>query len=302
VRAASLAERFNNQGAGGSVSDPFLPGNPSYTPTIYVGGNPNVRPELSDTVTAGVVYLPSWLRGFQASVDWYKIQIKDAIGQLSAQTIVNQCFAGVSLTCSFIQRDPGSGLIHYIYANYINLSSLKASGVDMEVDYSYHGKVFGGSDESVTARLLGTYLNDRSTTTPGALPIDSAGDISAGYPKWRAQGSVTYGNGPFRVYFREQYIGDGTLNYQWTPGNTANTTGASVDNDHVGAIWYSDLHFTYSLPTKMKWELYFNIDNLLDQAPARVPSFSLMTGTTPTNTGLYDQIGRRFTLGTHLTF
>ena len=60
------------------------------------GGNPNLKPETADTSTLGLVL--SFDR-FRFSVDWYQIDIKDAItpggtGGLSAQQIVNACFAG----------------------------------------------------------------------------------------------------------------------------------------------------------------------------------------------------------------
>jgi outer membrane receptor protein involved in Fe transport len=301
VRAATLQERFNNQGAGGAVTDP-LNGNASYTPTIFVGGNPNVKPELSDTYTAGAVYQPHWLPGLQASLDWYSIDVEGAIGQLSAQTIVTNCFNGVAQACGQIQRDPNTNLIHYIYANYINLASIKASGVDLEIDYNRRARIFGGEDETVGVRFLGSYLHDRSQTQLGAATDDAAGDIGAGYPHYRAQGTLTYGNGPVKVYLREQYIGGGLLSRDYVLGNPQNPTNRTVDNNSVPDTWYTDLHFTVTPPSKIKWEIYFNIDNLFDQAPPRVPSFSQMGGTGPTNTGLYDQIGRRFVLGTHLVF
>ena len=301
VRAASLQERFNNQGAGGAVRDP-LNNNLSYTPTVFVGGNPNVRPEQSDTLTVGGVYQPSWFRGFQASIDYYNIKIKDAIGQLAAQDIVNQCAAGAAQACALIQRDPTNNLIRTIFANYINVASLKASGIDGEVDYNRRGRIFGGGDESVSVRALVTYLQKREQTLQGGLPDDAAGDIGAGYPHYRAQGSVSYGNGPVKFFLREQYIGDGVLSRNYILGNSTNTNGTTVDNNHVGATWYTDLHITLTPPGRRKVEYYFNIDNLLDQSPPVVPSFSQMGGTGPTNLGLYDQIGRRFTVGAHVVF
>ena len=48
-------------------------------------GNPNLRPEIARTTTFGIVYSPSFLRGFDASVDAYDIKIRDAIASLSYQ-------------------------------------------------------------------------------------------------------------------------------------------------------------------------------------------------------------------------
>src|SRR5262249_38817589 len=131
---------------------------------------------------------------------------------------------------------------------------------------------------------------------------DSAGDIGAGYPHYRAQGTFTYGNGPVRVYLREQYIGGGIIGRQDVIGNSQNPTGQTLDNNSVPATWYTDLHSPVTPSKKMNLELYSNTDTLLAQAPPLVPSFSQMGGTGPTNLGLYDQIGRRMVLGAHLKF
>src|SRR5690606_36699675 len=55
-------------------------------------GNPNVQPEEGDTFTFGFVYSPSFIDGLQLAVDYYDIELKGQIGQLSSQEIVNQCF------------------------------------------------------------------------------------------------------------------------------------------------------------------------------------------------------------------
>ncbi len=55
---------------------------------------PNLKPEKADTTTAGIVFQPTFLEGFQASLDWYEVEIKGAIASLTATTIVQQCNAG----------------------------------------------------------------------------------------------------------------------------------------------------------------------------------------------------------------
>ena len=307
VRAATLQERFNNQGAGGAVRDP-LRNNESYTPTIFTGGNPNVNPEESDTLTIGTVFQPIALPGFSASLDWYDIKVDGAIGQLSAQDIVNQCgTAQNGPTCSFIQREPSAnpaqpGLIRFITAQYININQLKVSGVDLELGYTHPVTIFGGDNESLAARLFGTYLKERSQELAGARSDDAAGDIGAGYPRYRGQATLVYTKGSFKTFLREQYISGGLISRNYELGSTTNTNNTTIDLNHVPRAYYTDLHFTYSPDTQAakNLEIYFNIDNLLDKSPPVVPGFSAMGGSTPTNTGLYDQIGRRYLLGVHV--
>lgn len=303
VRAATLQERFNNQGAGGGIVDPLL-NNLAYTPTIFTGGNPNVNPEKADTITAGIVYQPQWAQGLQASLDVYHIKVMDAIGQLSAQQIVTECAANAaSPACSDLVRvtnpDGTPGEIRFIYANYINLSSLMDSGADAELDYTRRGQIFGGGPEAINVRFLGTYLQHRTSTAPGAFPDDAAGDDGAGYPHFGFQAMGTYTNGPWKVFLREQGIGSGLLGRQYVLGNSQDVNNTTISENHVPSVFYTDLHFTNTPWSSQDLEIYLNIDNLFNKAPPLIPSFSLMGGTNPTNLNLYDLIGRRYTLGFH---
>ena len=100
---------------------------------MIAGGNPEVDPEQADTLTFGVVYQPSWLEGFAISVDAFDIDIEGAIGQLGAQAIVDQCCAGATQLCGFIER--GCGWLHLDWSTnlFINTDESKTRGVDLEI-------------------------------------------------------------------------------------------------------------------------------------------------------------------------
>jgi iron complex outermembrane receptor protein len=89
--------------------------------TVNTGGNANLKPETSHSVTAGAVYSPSWITGmgwadrFDISLNYYKIKITNAIAALDSQTVLNTCVASGSATsefCKDIHRTPSgdSGL------------------------------------------------------------------------------------------------------------------------------------------------------------------------------------------------
>src|SRR5690606_8949497 len=101
VRAATLAERLDRQGSPQNVRDPAN-NNEQVSAGGNVGGNPNLAPEEADTVTFGVVYQPSWADGLAISADWYDIKINGAIGQLTSQRIVDDCWAGAVQLCALI--------------------------------------------------------------------------------------------------------------------------------------------------------------------------------------------------------
>lgn len=106
VREPTFSERFDFQGGGGSVNDPRFGGLSTQITTVS-GGNPNLKPEVADTLVAGFVYQPSWLEGLRMSADWYEVEIKDAVGTLGVQRIVDECeLHGNTALCQQFERDP----------------------------------------------------------------------------------------------------------------------------------------------------------------------------------------------------
>jgi outer membrane receptor protein involved in Fe transport len=125
VRAGTLSERFDYSGTGANIFDPFLAGRPRYAITAIRAGNPNVDPEKADTLTFGFVYQPQWLDGFNVSVDYFDIKIKDAISSLGAQNIMDECFAGAASVCDLITRDPATGRVDQVNNTFLNVNELR---------------------------------------------------------------------------------------------------------------------------------------------------------------------------------
>ncbi len=157
TRAGTLSERYDTQGAGANIAlgqDPILPAE-TYIAGLTTGGNPEIRPELSDTTTVGVVYQPNWAEDFNLSVDFYNIEIQDAIAQLGTQEILDRCYLqGAQDICALISRnDTGTPFIRQILNVFINIAETKTSGVDIEASYRKDMRIFGG-DEIDRAALL----------------------------------------------------------------------------------------------------------------------------------------------------
>lgn len=77
----------------------------------FSGGNTQLTPEVSDTFSVGAVLSPGgFLQGLMISAEYFDIQVKNAIGTVGAQIILNQCLAsGNQIFCSLVQRDPSNG-------------------------------------------------------------------------------------------------------------------------------------------------------------------------------------------------
>jgi len=60
---------------------------------ITLAGNENLRPETTNTTTVGLVLSPTYVRGFQASADWFHIHLTGGING-GGGAVGNDCFNG----------------------------------------------------------------------------------------------------------------------------------------------------------------------------------------------------------------
>lgn len=302
VRAGTLSERFDTSSGPGNVLDPQSGSTSQYAVSVVAGGNPEVDPELADTLTYGIVYQPSWLRGFAISVDAYDIDIKDAIGQLGAQAIVDQCRLGATEICSYIERG-SDGFISRIYNLFINTDATKARGIDLETSFRRPISLFGG-DENLSVRLLASYVREISTKQRGAAKVDRAGQtgpltpgaLLGGAPEWQGTISLGYQRGPFSMALEERLIDGGLFDATWIEG-------VDIDDNHVPSAQYTNLQLAYEggAGGDSTYEVSLNVTNLFDEDPALAPNFGF-TGSTATNSSLFDIYGRRYNVGVKFNF
>ncbi|MFC4819650.1 TonB-dependent receptor domain-containing protein [Dokdonella ginsengisoli] len=72
---------------------------------VTVAGNPKLQPETATTRTLGLVYSPQWLEGLQASLDWYRIELRGSIQQVDAGSVLDDCYLRADRTaCAQIRR------------------------------------------------------------------------------------------------------------------------------------------------------------------------------------------------------
>jgi outer membrane receptor protein involved in Fe transport len=113
-------------------------------------GNPSLVPEVARTYTVGVVLTPAWLKGFQASADFYNINLHNAIGSVTGtnaqvQTLCNNS-GGTSPFCALYARPLAFGAPGYntsinyptaIFSQNLNAAFSATEGEDYEVDYQF---------------------------------------------------------------------------------------------------------------------------------------------------------------------
>jgi iron complex outermembrane recepter protein len=113
---------------------------------------------------------------------------------------------------------------------------------------------------------------------------------------------VSYTNGAFNTFVQARYIGPGVYNVRF---NLPTATRPDIDDNTIGSMVYTDLTLGYHWDTAGgRLELYGNALNLFDRAPPVVASWdgALAQTSSQVNSGLFDPLGRRYTIGINFRY
>lgn len=282
IRAPNLLELYNPATQ--------LNGNVVYngvtTPQVnFTTGNPNLQPEKANTLTFGEVYQPSWAPGFQASIDYYRIKLKDAITTLAEQRVVDECAAGNQVQCANITVLP-SGALNILRPN-LNLANQTVAGIDFEL--SYKTQLAGGD---LNVRLIGNHATRNDSETPGSPVREGLGETIT--PKWSGVLQATYAVDPFSLFVQELFIIAAKL-------DATRVEGIDINDNSTPAVFYTNVTGTYNLALGGgKQQIYVSVANLFDRAPPLSPP-PVTTFTTAASSA-YDPIGRYITAGVRMSF
>lgn len=287
------------QGVSAADIDTFIQDQPYLD--IISGGNINLEEETSQTFTVGAVMRAPWLAGLNLTVDYFDIQVENAIYSLNANQILNDCFTSLdagSATCRSIIR-MGNGQIESLAGNLQNIGSMSVNGVDAQADYRFDLPEAWGlptQGANMSLNVLASWLFERSLNIlPGQPAIDCAGHFAngcsglgtAGTPDFKMRASANYRSGPLNVRLQAHMIGKMDI----YPGFSAVVT-------DTPARVYVALNGSYNVNDNV--EVFGGIENLFDEAPPIMGTS--LAGDANTDVGLYDVIGRRFQIGARLRF
>jgi outer membrane receptor protein involved in Fe transport len=314
IRAPNLNDLYAAGTSGtNNITDPFL--NKTYVDLTITSGNKNLKPEVATTNSVGAVFQPTFFPGFNASVDYYNINISNGVGSLNQTQIVNNCFAGQTIYCASITRDPATGLITTVNTTSFNLASQEADGIDFEASYSGEVSDFvpgwggGFSLRGLATHYLKNYSNNGTGTINDTVGQNQnvSGNTSFGPPNWVFEGMLTYTNSPFTgtligrgissgVYANNNYslIGCGMSS---CPVSTA--TAPTVNDNHVPGAFYIDVSGSYDIGPA---QVFIAVKNLLDKDPPILAPGTGVPNITQTNVSLYDVLGRTYRAGVRFNF
>lgn len=299
VRASCIAD-----GVPASVADAGATMNPDGIWLFRFLGNPNLEPETADTWTAGVVFQNLMVDSLNVSVDYYSIEIDNAIGDIVEPQVFDRCIrsgtGGTDPACERTSRNPVTGEITQIDTGFANIGLFETSGVDIGVDYSTPAPGLFGTDGVLRTELLATWLQKWEQVFDVEDPANRLvceglyGDFCGNpYPEWKGRLTVGWDTEPLSVNLSWYWIGGVTNDLLVFDPEDAGRLGATdVDSFHyldLAAIW----RFSEGIDFRA------GIENLADAEP---PIVGAEFADGNTYLGQYDSIGRRYFIGTRVRF
>jgi outer membrane receptor protein involved in Fe transport len=283
------------------------------------GGNPELKPETSDTKSFGMVFTPSFIPGFNLSVDWFDINVKGVINTVPGTVILSTCALDPTATltvqghvetyCAQIHRDPNSGQIFgpgFVFQPVVNAGLLHTRGVDLEGNYRVALSDWGMGDHgSLAFNLLGTYTEKLFVEQPGGSSYDCAGlfGVTCGTPtpKWRHKFRMTWIT-PWNLSLSAQwrYISSSKLDINSSNPVLRSPFAPDVSDASTKAFNYLDLSGEWRIRDRMT--LHAGVNNVFDKDPPIFDSNSFGIAAPPFGNGntypqVYDALGRTIFIG-----
>jgi len=289
------------------------------------GGNPNLAPERATTITAGVVLQPSFLQGFSATVDWYRIRIRGAITSPTLSDILNGCFGQTNpndFRCVSIARNPLTGGLsgdasttRGVITQSSNLGFIESQGIDFSVAYN---RDLGFA--RLNWKLNGNYTQrSRFQAAPFSFVRECTNFYSVScdpvLPKFSMNMRTTLSLESFDASVLWRHISNtraeprtgATATTPPAPGtvgsfNSTNPASFLPAYASIPAYDLFDLSLGANVTDTLRMALL--VENLFDKQPPLTGSTIGSTGFNSGNTfpSTYDALGRRYTVSVGLRF
>jgi iron complex outermembrane receptor protein len=270
------------------------------------GGNPNLDPETANIFTAGAVYEPTFAPGLSFTLDYFNIQVDEAIQSLGAGLILQSCYdvtPDKRQYCDKIERNPATNAIERINDTLTNVGGNDTAGLDFNVRYTQNTDV-----GAFNFNVEGTRTLTFDAILPDTTVIEGVGVYDLGvFPRWRFNFGTLWGMEEWGAGANVRYIGG----YRECEDNDCKL-GTSPDGDDpddardprrppeghlrpitrfVEAHVTGDVFGSYTLETPVGTSrLSLGVNNVLDQTPATVYNGFLASS----DASAYDFIGRYF--------
>lgn len=275
-RANCVAEWAANPGYGDLAAFTNANVNVAATPTL-TGGNRELKNEVSDTVTWGVVWQPAFAPGLTLVADRVEVKLTNGLSLFEPFNFLETCYDSSQPSaemCGAFTRGP-DGQFTQLTMRTVNAGRVSFEGETYTVNYNFSPAFLGGGRGagSIELNLEATHVSLLETSVTGFDLTRSDG--TPVQPDWVARFDARLAKGPWRIGYSANYLPSVRVNNTDTIENTPVPV--------IGSNLRHSLSFQYAVDDKLS--LRGGVDNLTDESP----SFPTLTHG--------DIIGRYFYLG-----
>jgi iron complex outermembrane receptor protein len=261
------------------------------------GGNPNLQPETSRSRGIGMIYTPQQLTGLDLSLDWYHIEVRNAIGDPGAQAVVDDCYVRNSdAACAYIVRDPVVGTLFQVTDLIQNIrGGIETEGYDLTLNWRHDTPLGHLSAHWVTNYVdyfgeigqppQGSTLPDGSIASGNMVGLSSPtiSNLFGVIWRWRSEMQVAWETGPWSASLTARYyssiledctpvtrtasnVNDPSLRGLCSnPDHPVLIGGFPAPENRVPSVTFFDFEGTWHAP----WRAYvtFGVRNAFDRTP-----------------------------------
>ncbi|MCY4476773.1 MAG: TonB-dependent receptor [Gammaproteobacteria bacterium] len=224
-------------------------------------GNRSLDAETSESVTLGLVfsrrYDLAWLAGVTASIDYYSVEIGNAVQGRNPGDVLSACVNTLDpLFCDLTPRT-SNGALDVIDNQLQNIGGIEASGWDLMLAYDSPEWRLGRLRAVLNATLLDRYL-ERTDNIDGTVSVgDRTGThtdetFQRAFPELRWSASLEWMKARWAAVLGLRYTGKMTLG----------------GGDDIDSVVFADLSLSYTPRTfGDNWTLALGFNNLFDEDP-----------------------------------
>ncbi|MDK1024806.1 MAG: TonB-dependent receptor [Gammaproteobacteria bacterium] len=226
-------------------------------------GNANLDAETSDAWTVGFVYSPgwvdniNWIDSLTASVDFYDLEIDDAIQGRNPGDVIEACINTLAVEfCNSVPRNV-IGRIGLVNNQLQNIGRIESSGYDVAFNYVSPGTDFGQFMLSVNATHLSDYTEitnnpDGSTSSNDRTGTHTDETFARAFPDWRVVTSVDWVMDRWSA----------TMAFRWVDEMELD------GGDNLDSVMFTDLQVRYNPRTANDgFTLTVGFNNVFDEDP-----------------------------------
>ena len=253
--------------------------------SVTTGGNDNLQAETSDNTIYGVVYAPgwvdniSWMDALEIEVNYFDIEVDDAIQALDAQVQLSGCVLTLDASlCNGISRTPG-GVINGFNNQLTNIGGIETKGYDFTIRYSSPDTRYG----AFSASLVGTSLDEYTEIIPtedGFTDVKregtEIGDPERGFPELKYNVYLDWRYGDWMVNWSVRYVDELEERCPDAASGLNLCSNEAAGINKMDDVVYNDVQVTWTPQVDFGFlSLQVGANNLFDEDPSECYSCAL---------------------------